>query len=115
MPPRRNPFVRYVPPKAPTTEQVAAALLFGAPTKEGQGRAEAVVARWTEGQATDPERSRRSKANAEAGRRYEALTRALYRRAGYTVTTSQFSQGAADLVAVSEAETLFIQVKSISA
>ena len=106
---------RYIP-KPPHVRANLAALWAAAPTPEAQARVEAFVERTggLPGAKDTTRKARQGESNEAAGRRYERLTRARLEADGYTVTKSQDSKGAADLVAYGPKGTRLVQVKSVS-
>lgn len=106
---------KYIP-KAPDIAGNLAALYAAAPDAEAQARVEAFVER-TGGLPAGRDtrgKAKQGESNEAAGRRYERLTAARLRADGYTVTRSQDSKGAADLVAYGPRGTRVVQVKSVS-
>jgi Holliday junction resolvase len=103
--------------KPPDVGANLTALWAAAPTPEAQANVEAFITR-TGGMpgetVKDATRTRRNTGNEAAGRSAERLTRKWLERKGFSVTKSQDSQGAADLVAGKADGTWWVQCKSVS-
>lgn len=107
---------RYIPKSKPSVRDNLTVIWAMSPDAESDARVADYIARMG-GVAPARDTSthaKRGESNEAAGRKYERLTRRALEAEGYTVTKSQDSKGAADLVAYGPKGTRLVQVKSAS-